>query len=68
VDPDELLCDACNPDWQEDHSSPAPSASSAPASEPGASESDIEMTELPDTPQMTIAASGMPVDQAELET
>jgi superfamily II DNA helicase RecQ len=58
VDPDKLRCDACNPDWQEDHSSPAPSASSGPASasERGASESDIEMTELPDKPQMTIPA------------
>jgi hypothetical protein len=33
----------------------------------GASESDIEMTELPDTPQLTIAAPGMPVDQAKLD-
>ncbi|KAL4732842.1 P-loop containing nucleoside triphosphate hydrolase protein, partial [Aspergillus similis] len=65
VDPDELLCDACNPDWQEDHSSPTPLASSAPASEPQTSESDIEMSDLPANPPMTIAAPGMPVERAD---
>jgi hypothetical protein len=69
VDLDKLLCDACNPDWQEDHSSPTPSASSGPASasEPGASESDVEMRDLPDNPQMTIAAPGMPVSHAMVD-